>query len=142
MNESVNHVTALWPMAVYAALVVLTVAGMLFLSFLLGERHRERSTNDPYESGMVPTGTARMRFTVKFYIVAMLFVIFDIEVIFIFAWALTLRELGWTGYVEILVFIGVLFAALVYLWREGALDWGTKTGLRGSGTGARGPGFS
>jgi NADH-quinone oxidoreductase subunit A len=112
-------------MAVYAALVVLSVAGMLFLSFLLGQRHRERSTGQPYESGMVPTGTARIRFDIKFYLVAMLFVIFDLEAVFIFAWAVAVRELGWAGYIEILVFVVVLFAALVYLWREGALDWGT-----------------
>lgn len=113
-------------MALFAGLVILNAAGMIFLSYFLGQHHRERSTGDPYESGMVSTGTARILFNVKFYIVAMLFVIFDLEVIFIFAWAVALRELGWAGYIEVLVFIGVLFAALVYLWREGALDWGTE----------------
>lgn len=125
-------------MAVYAALVVLNVAGMLFLSSLLGQRHSERATGEPYESGMVPTGTARMRFTIKFYLVAMLFVIFDLEVVFVLAWAVALRELGWAGYVEILIFVGVLFAALVYLWREGALDWGTKAGAGGRRPGSGG----
>lgn len=125
-------------MAVYAALVVLNVAGMLFLSSLLGQRHSERATGEPYESGMVPTGTARMRFTIKFYLVAMLFVIFDLEVVFVLAWAVALRELGWAGYVEILIFVGVLFAALVYLWREGALDWGTKAGVGGRRPGSGG----
>lgn len=80
---------------------------------------------EPYESGIVSTGTAQVRFDVRFYLVAMFFVIFDLETIFIFAWAVAARELGWTGYVEILIFIGILIAVLVYLWRLGALDWTT-----------------
>lgn len=125
MNEQTIQMPALWPMALYAAVVILNVAGMLFLSYILGQRHRERATDEPYESGMVASGPVRMQFNIKFYLVAMLFVIFDLEVIFIFSWAVALRELGWAGYIEILIFIGVLFAALIYLWREGALDWGT-----------------
>jgi NADH-quinone oxidoreductase subunit A len=129
-------------MAVYAALVVLSVTGMLFLSFLLGQRHRERATGEPYESGMVSTGTARTRFDIKFYLVAMLFVIFDLEAVFIFAWAVAVRELGWAGYIEILVFVVVLFAALVYLWREGALDWGTGMQRQGARFKGQGSGVS
>jgi len=116
----------LWPMAVYFALVLIVVGGMLTLSYLLGQRHHEQQTAEPYESGIVPTGTARMRFDVKFYLVAMFFVIFDLESVFIFAWAVSVRETGWSGYAEMLVFIGVLVAALAYLWRIGALEWGTK----------------
>lgn len=115
----------LWPLVVYFALVIVIVAGMVGLSYILGERHKDRQTGEPYESGIVSTGSARMRFDARFYLVAMFFVIFDLESVFIFAWAVALREAGWAGYVEILVFIGVLVAVLIYLWRLGALDWGT-----------------
>jgi NADH-quinone oxidoreductase subunit A len=117
---------ATWPLAVYFATVVIIVAGMLTLSYLLGEKHRQRTTGEPYESGMPPTGSARLRFDVKFYLVATFFVIFDLEAVFLFAWAVAARELGWAGYVEVAIFIGVLLAALVYLWRIGALEWGSK----------------
>jgi NADH-quinone oxidoreductase subunit A len=95
---------------------------MLGLSYILGERHRERATGQPYESGIKPTGTARVRFDVKFYLIAVFFVVFDLEALFIFSWAVALREVGWLGYAEILVFIGILLAGLVYLWRLGALE--------------------
>src|SRR5262245_59580896 len=97
---------------------------MLCLSYLLGQRHHERATSEPYESGIVSTGSARLRFSAKFYLIAMLFVIFDLEAVFIFAWAIAFSELGWGGYLGALIFIGVLFAALIYEWRIGALDWG------------------
>jgi NADH-quinone oxidoreductase subunit A len=116
---------ALWPLAVYFFLTVLIVGGMLVLSSILGERHREKATGEPYESGIVSTGTAHIRFDVKFYLVAMFFVIFDLEAVFIFAWAVSLRETGWQGYMEMLFFIGILVATLVYVWRLGGLDWGT-----------------
>jgi NADH-quinone oxidoreductase subunit A len=111
-------------MAVYFAAVVALVTGMIAFSFILGERHREKQTNEPYESGIVSTGTARVRFDIKFYLIAMFFVIFDLEAAFIYVWAVSLRETGWTGYGEMLLFIGVLAAALVYLWKLGALEWG------------------
>ncbi len=126
MKNATLDTILLWPMSVYFALVLLVVGGMLLMSYLLGERHREKQTAEPYESGIASTGTARMRFDVKFYLVAMFFVIFDLESVFIFSWAVSIRETGWAGYAEMLVFIGVLVAALGYLWRTGALDWGTK----------------
>ncbi len=115
----------LWPLAVYFSTVIILVAVMIVLSYLLGERHREKQTAEPYESGIVSTGTARVRFDIKFYLVAMFFVIFDLEAVFVFAWAVSIREAGWAGYAEMLIFIGILAAALVYLWRLGALEWGT-----------------
>jgi NADH-quinone oxidoreductase subunit A len=114
---------ALWPLAVYAAAVLLLVAGMIGLSYLLGERHRDPATGDPYESGILSTGSAEVRLSVSFYLVAMFFVIFDVEAVYLFAWAVAGRELGWPGYAEVLVFVGLLAAALMYLWRLGALDW-------------------
>ncbi len=112
-----------WPLVVYFAVVILLVVGMLALSSVLGERHREPATGAPYESGILSQGSARVRFSAKFYMVAMFFVIFDLEAVFIFLWAIAGRELGWAGYCEALVFIGVLAATLAYLWRVGALDW-------------------
>jgi NADH-quinone oxidoreductase subunit A len=114
----------LWPLLLYFAAVVVLVAGMLGLSYVLGERHKEKATGKPYESGIPPTGSARLRFDVKFYLIAMFFVVFDLEAVFLFAWAIAFRELGWLGYVEVVVFVGVLLVALIYLWRVGALDWG------------------
>jgi NADH-quinone oxidoreductase subunit A len=116
----------LWPLILYFGLALVVAAGMLILSHLLGERHHDRSTGEPYESGMPPTGSARLRVSAKFYLVAMFFVVFDLEAVFLFAWAVTFRTLGWAGYLEILIFVGVLLVALIYLWRAGALDWGTE----------------
>jgi NADH-quinone oxidoreductase subunit A len=115
----------LWPLAVYFGLVLLVVAGMLGISYVLGEKHKERATGQPYESGILTTGSARVRLSAKFYLVAMFFVIFDLEAVFLFSWAVAAVELGWAGYAEVLVFVAILLAALIYLWRLGALDWGT-----------------
>lgn len=108
---------------VYVAAVVLLIAGLLAFSSVLGERHAERATGEPFESGIVTVGDARLRFPAKFYLVAMLFVIFDLEAVFLFAWAVSVRDAGWLGYAEALVFIAVLGAALAYLWKAGALNW-------------------
>lgn len=113
----------LWPLAVYAAIVGFLVVAMLGLSYVLGQRHQDRATGAPYESGIVSEGSARVRFPAKFYLVAMFFVIFDLEAVFIFAWAVAVRETGWKGYAEVSFFIAVLLATLAYLWRAGALDW-------------------
>src|SRR5271163_2036947 len=113
----------LWPLAVYLTIVVMLVVAMLGLSFVLGQRHQDRATGSPYESGILSEGSARVRLSAKFYQVAIFFVIFDLEAVFLFAWAVAARETGWTGYVEALVFVVVLLATLVYLWRVGALDW-------------------
>ncbi len=113
----------LWPLLVYFALVLVIVGGMLGFSHFLGQRHQNRTADEPYESGIVPTGSARLRFSANFYMIAILFVIFDLEAVFIFAWAIAFRELGWFGYIGVLIFIAVLVAGLVYEWRLGALDF-------------------
>ncbi|MEO6188391.1 MAG: NADH-quinone oxidoreductase subunit A [Ginsengibacter sp.] len=100
---------------------------MLILSHFLGERHSELATDDPYESGILETGSARVRLPINFYIVALLFVIFDIEAIFVIAWAISVKALGWAGYIAILIFIGVLISLLIYEWRIGALDFGPNS---------------
>lgn len=116
----------LWPLVVFFVIVLIIPVGMLTLSHVLGQRHDEHATGSPYESGILSEGSANVRFSVKFYLIAMFFVIFDLEAVFIFSWAVAVREVGWAGYFEMLVFIGILVAALVYLWRLGALDWGPK----------------
>ncbi len=123
----------LWPLLLYAALVLVVAAAMLIISRLLGERRDRGARAEPYESGILPTGSARLRFGVKFYLVALFFVIFDLEAAFLLTWAIAFRELGWAGYVAALVFIAVLLVALVYLWRAGALDWGPRAQRTGAG---------
>ncbi len=118
-------VEVIWPLGVFAAAVLIMVAGTLGISYVLGERHSERATGEPYESGIVPAGSAGVRFSVRFYRVAMFFVLFDLEAAFIYAWAVSFREVGWAGYAEMAFFIGVLLAALAYLGKSGALDWGS-----------------
>ena len=113
-------------LAVYLGAILALVALMLGLSYLLGQRHAAAATVEPYESGMVPVGDARLRFPAQFYLVAMFFVVFDLEAVFIYAWAVAAREAGWAGYFEMLVFVAILLAALVYLWRVGALDWAPR----------------
>jgi NADH-quinone oxidoreductase subunit A len=120
-----GQATQWWPVAVYFACALVLVAGMLLLSFVLGQRHKRREGEEPYESGIVEYGPAKVRLSVKYYLVAMFFVVFDLEVVFVVAWAVAARELGWTGYVAMGLFVGLLLLALAYLWRLGALDWGT-----------------
>ena len=120
-----------WPLAVYFGLVLLVVASMLGVSYVLGQRHGQPATGTVYESGIVPEGSAHVRLSIKFYVVAMLFVVFDLEAVFIFLWAVAGRELGWSGYWEAFIFIGVLAATLAYVWRMGALDWYGMMGRSG-----------
>lgn len=113
----------IWPLVVYFAFVVVLVAAILVISYLLGPHHSEPATGEPYEGGIVSEGSARARLSIGYYLVAMFFVIFDLESVFIFAWAGAARELGWTGYWAIVLFTGMLVAPLIYLWKVGALDW-------------------
>jgi NADH-quinone oxidoreductase subunit A len=113
----------LWPFAVYSGLVVAAVAAILLLSHFLGERHRAPWRDTAYESGIKPTGTARLRYGIHFYPVGIFFMLFDVEALFLYTWAVAFRELGWLGYIEIALFIGVLFLGLVYIWVLGGLDW-------------------
>ncbi|MGB1581762.1 MAG: NADH-quinone oxidoreductase subunit A [Nevskiales bacterium] len=108
---------------IYALAVAALVAVMLGLSHVLGGRSHGRAKNEPFESGVLPIGSARLRLSAQFYLVAVFFVIFDLEAVFIFAWAVVAREAGWAGYIEMLIFVGILLAALIYLWRLRALDW-------------------
>ena len=127
---------AVWPFLLYGALVVTAAVGLLLLSHLLGQRHHARGRDLPFESGVDPTGSARLRYGMHFYTVGIFFILFDVEVVFLYAWAVAFRELGWPGYLEAVLFIGVLFLGLVYVWRLGGLDWSPtarRTVRRGSG---------
>jgi NADH-quinone oxidoreductase subunit A len=106
--------------------VLVVVGVMIGLSWVLGERHKEKLTDAPYESGMPPTGNARLRFSSHFYLIAIFFVIFDLDAVFILAWAISFRELGMAGYIGILVFIGILLVVLVYEIGIGSLDFGPQ----------------
>ena len=123
MPDAVTTMSHNWAFAVFLLGVFGLIAFMLGLSSLLGSKAWGRSKNDPFESGMLPVGSARLRLSAKFYLVAMLFVIFDVEALYLFAWAVSVRESGWAGLIEATVFIAILLAGLVYLWRIGALDW-------------------
>jgi NADH-quinone oxidoreductase subunit A len=114
----------IWPAALYAALVLVLAGLIVGLSAVLGERRKGPERAMPYESGIEPAGPLPRRLSVEFYQVALFFVIFDLEAVFIFAWAVNARRLGWAGYIEIVVFVVLLFAGLVYLWKAGGLDWG------------------
>ena len=124
MENDTQALTDLWPILVYAALALLIAGGMVVLSYFLGERHNEKVTGQPYESGMPVTGSARLQFSTQFYLIAMFFVIFDLDAAFLIAWAIAFREVGWPGYIGASIFTGVLLAILVYEWRIGALNYG------------------
>jgi NADH-quinone oxidoreductase subunit A len=112
-----------FPVLLQALVAMLLAAGLLTVSYLLGKRVKNRVKDMPYESGMVPTGDARQRFSVKFYLVAMLFIVFDIEAIFLYPWAVVYRELLMPGFIEMLIFVILILSGFFYIWKKGALDW-------------------
>lgn len=133
-----TEATSYWPFAVYLLAVLMLVATMLGLSWVLGQRRANAATNMPFESGVISVGSPQIHMAVEFYLIAIFFVIFDLETVFIFAWAIAFFELGWEGFLAVAIFIAVLAVALVYELSTGALDWGIKTRARppsASGTG-------
>jgi NADH-quinone oxidoreductase subunit A len=113
-----------WPFLVYAFLAFGIAGIMIILSWFLGERHKEKTTGEPYESGIPGTGNARLRFSSHFYLIAMFFVIFDLDAAFVIAWAISFREVGLAGYLGVLVFILLLVVVLIYELGIGALNFG------------------
>jgi NADH-quinone oxidoreductase subunit A len=128
MSDGVD--TAWWALVLYGVFAAITIGAMLIVPRLVGQRHRQLTTDEQYESGLPMAGGLPRRYSVEFFLVAILFVVFDLESVFIFAWAVAARRLGWAGYIEIAVFIVLLVAALVYLWVGGALEWGTSARQR------------
>jgi NADH-quinone oxidoreductase subunit A len=115
------------PILIMIALGAGFAVGSLVLSRFLGPRNPTAEKEAPYECGMPPVGDARERHSIKFYLVAMIFLLFDIEVAFLYPWAMAIRDLGWFGFWQIVVFFGVLVTGYVYVWRKGAFDWGAST---------------
>jgi NADH-quinone oxidoreductase subunit A len=111
-------------LALYSGMVLALIGLLLALSSLLGQRRPTPEKLRPYESGIIPTGSARLRYPVPFYLVAIFFLIFDVEGAFILTWAVAARDLGWDGWLRITFFILLLLLGLAYIWKRGGLDWG------------------
>src|SRR5215469_10057129 len=121
-----SYTEVYFPILVQAVVAMALAAGLLSVSFLLGKRVRNRAKDMPYESGMVPTGDARQRFSVKFYLVAMLFILFDIEAIFLYPWVVVYREFKVAAFVEMVIFVVLILSGFFYIWKKGALDWSSS----------------
>jgi NADH-quinone oxidoreductase subunit A len=115
----------LWPLLLYTVIILVLIPVLLLVSSLLGQKRQDHATHDVYESGVVPTGSAQLKIAVPFYLTAIMFIIFDLEAAFLVAWAISIREAGWVGFIEVAIFIGILLAGLLYLWKAGALEWRT-----------------
>ncbi len=116
-----------WSIAVYVVGTFILCGIMLGVSALLGGTSGARARNEPFESGVVSASPERLRLSAKFYLVAVFFVIFDVEALFIYAWSISVRESGWSGFFEAFTFIAILLVSLFYLARIGALDWAPRT---------------
>ncbi len=116
----------IFSMTLYGVMVTALIAVLLFISSWLGQKKPSPEKLRVYESGIIPTGTARLRYPVPFYLVAIFFLIFDVEGAFIFSWAIACENLGWSGWFQITFFIFVLVLGLVYIWVKGGLEWGPQ----------------
>jgi NADH-quinone oxidoreductase subunit A len=116
-----------FPVLVQAVIAIVVAGALVAISFLLGKRVKSRVKDSPYESGIAPTGSARERFSVKFYLVAIVFILFDIEAVFLYPWAVVYRELKLFGFVEMLLFVILILSGFFYIWKKGALDWSRET---------------
>jgi len=115
-----------WPLIVYCLAVIALIVLMLGLSYFLGQKRRDPATDEPFESGIISQGSARLRISVAYYLVAILFIVFDLEAIYLFSWSIAFYETGLLGFIEATVFIVILLVGLIYLWRLGALEWGGR----------------
>jgi NADH-quinone oxidoreductase subunit A len=125
LNLEAQTISDLTPLIVFFLLVLGMSGLMLGGSYFLGRQHNAKVTDQPFESGIVPLGDVHIRFSVQFYLLAIFFVIFDMESVFLYAWAVAFYESGWPGFIEAMIFIVVVLASLLYLWACGALDWRT-----------------
>lgn len=117
----------IFSLVIYGILVLALVGVLLFIAAWLGEKKNNPEKLRPYESGVIPTGSARLRYPVPFYLVAIFFLIFDVEGAYIFSWAIAYDRLGWSGWLQISFFIVVLLLGLAYIWKKGGLEWGPTT---------------
>src|SRR5271167_5267425 len=111
------------PILIQVLLAAAVGAAILGVSALVGVKRPTREKLSPYECGIAPVGNARERFSVSFYLVGMLFILFDVEAVFLYPWAVVYRSLKWSGFIEMFIYIAILFAGYVYVWKKGALDW-------------------
>jgi len=125
-----NYFARYLPFLIHILMAGGIAAAIVSLSWLIGQRKPTRAKLSPYECGMTPTGDAREPFPVKFYLVAMVFILFDVEAIFLYPWAFIFRQLRWFGFVEMLLYIGILLVGYFYLWKKGALDWNRPAAKR------------
>ena len=114
---------SVFALTVYTILVLAVIASQLCLASWLGERKPSIEKARPYECGVIPTGSARFRYPVPFYLVAIFFLLFDVEGVYIFSWAVGYKDLGWAGWIQMAFFILVLLLGLIYIWMRGGLDW-------------------
>jgi NADH-quinone oxidoreductase subunit A len=127
-----NYFANYLPLLIHFLLAGSFAGAVVTLSYFIGYRRPTRAKMSPYECGMTPVGDARGRFSVKFYLVAMLFILFDVEAVFLYPWAVILRQLKMFGFWEMLVYIGIVLVGYFYIWKKGALDWG-EASPRGGG---------
>ncbi len=111
------------PILIFLIAVILFAGGTILLSALIGSKKRSKEKLMPYECGIDPLGTARRRFSVRFYLIAVIFIIFDIEVVFLYPWAVIFKKLKFFGFVEMAIFIFILLIGYLYIWKRGALEW-------------------
>lgn len=121
MSENSLHGYA--PLLLHILVAMALAGAIILLSTLVGQRRPTRAKLQPYECGIRPTGDARAPFSVKFYLVAIVFILFDVEAIFLYPWAYIYRDLRWFGFGEMMLYIGILLVGYIYLWKKGALDW-------------------
>lgn len=126
MSTAIDVIAQHWAFAAFLVVAIALCGAMLVGGFLLGGRAKARAKNTPFESGISSVGSARLRMSAKFYLVAMFFVIFDVEALYLYAWSSSIRENGWIGFIEATIFIIVLLVGLVYLIRTKALEWAPK----------------
>src|ERR1700756_1123314 len=126
-----NYFARYLPLLIHFVVAGLLAGAIVVLSWLIGYRKPTRAKLSPYECGMTPVGDARERFSVKFYLVAMLFILFDVETVFLYPWAVILRDLKMFGFWEMLVYIGIVLVGFFYIWKKGVLDWGKASAGRG-----------
>src|SRR5437764_702195 len=118
-----SYAETYFPVLVQLVIAIAIAAGLIGVSFLLGKKVKDKVKESPYECGIAPTGSARDRFSVKFYLVAIVFILFDIEAVFLYPWAVVYRQLKIFGFFEMLLFIVLVLVGFFYVWKKGALDW-------------------
>jgi NADH-quinone oxidoreductase subunit A len=127
-----NHFAGYLPLLMHFAIAFGLAGAIVTLSYFIGQHKPNRAKVSPYECGVQPVGDARGRFSVKFYLVAMLFILFDVEAVFLYPWAVILRELKMFGFWEMLVYILIVLVGLFYIWKKGVIDWGLTAERRGN----------